>query len=140
MAPLMSRFQVTLVSPEQLLYADEVNQVDLPGAEGDLGVLAGHAPIVTMLRPGIATLITDDARESFVLLGGLAEFSSGQLTILAETASPVREFDLAALENRIEELESTLRQTAPGQELDNAIARLDHYKAIHVTLTQATAF
>jgi F-type H+-transporting ATPase subunit epsilon len=140
MVPPMSGFQVTLVSPEHLLYADEVNQVDLPGAEGDLGVLAGHAPIVTMLRPGIATMIRDDARESFVLLGGLAEFSNGQLTILAETAAPVGEFDLAALKDRIDELENRLSQTAPGAELDNAIARLDHYKAIRVTLTQATAF
>lgn len=136
----MSRFQVTFVSPEYLLYADEVNQVDLPGAEGDLGVLAGHAPIITMLRPGIATMIREDARESFVLLGGLAQFSNGQLTILAETASSVGEFDLEALKDRIEQLENASRQTAPGQELDNAIAQLDHYKAIHATLTQTTAF
>jgi F-type H+-transporting ATPase subunit epsilon len=124
----MTRFQVMLVSPEHLLFSDAVNQVDLPGAEGDLGVLAGHAPIVTMLRPGIATMIRDDARESFVLLGGLAEFSNGQLTILAETASPVGEFDLTALKDRIEQLEEALSRTSPGRELDSAIARQEYVR------------
>ena len=49
----MPSFQLSLVSPEKLLFAGQVDQVDLPGVEGDFGVLAGHAPIVAMLRPGI---------------------------------------------------------------------------------------
>jgi hypothetical protein len=49
--------QLSLVSPEKLLFAGEVDQVDLPGVEGDFGVLAGHAPIVAMLRPGIVIAI-----------------------------------------------------------------------------------
>jgi F-type H+-transporting ATPase subunit epsilon len=130
----MSSFLTTLVSPENLLFADEVIQVDLPGAEGDFGVLAGHAPIVALLRPGIVTMITGDARETFVLLGGLAELSNEQLTILADSAYPVEEFDLAGLKDQIEELEEVITQTSPGQELDRAFARLDHYKEIALTL------
>src|SRR3954451_17567034 len=99
-------FHVSLVSPERLLFAGEVDQVDLPGSEGDFGVLAGHTPIVAMLRPGIVTALTAGGRESFVVMGGIAEFSTGSgLTILAETASSVEEFDLAALAADIEQMQ-----------------------------------
>jgi F-type H+-transporting ATPase subunit epsilon len=81
----MSTFQVSLVSPEELLFTDQVDQVDLPGVEGDFGVLAGHAPVVAMLRPGIVTLIAASNRERFVVLGGLAEFSQGELTRSSQT-------------------------------------------------------
>jgi F-type H+-transporting ATPase subunit epsilon len=89
----MSTFQVSIVSPEKLLFTGQVDQVDLPGVEGDFGVLAGHAPIVAMLRPGIVMAIAGGVREIFVVLGGLAEFSN-ELTVLAESASSVDEFDL----------------------------------------------
>ena len=63
----MSTFKVDLVSPEQLLFSDEVDQVDLPGLEGDFGVLAGHAPIVAALRPGIVVILRDaNTRQRFV--------------------------------------------------------------------------
>jgi len=72
----MSTFQISLVSPEKLLFAGQVDQVDLPGVDGDFGVLAGHAPIVAMLRPGVVTAIAGSVRDRFVMLGGLAEFSN----------------------------------------------------------------
>ena len=94
----MSTFKVNLVSPEQLLFSDQVDQVDLPGLEGDFGVLAGHAPIVAALRPGIVVILRDaNTWQRFVVLGGLAEFSKEELTILADTASTVEEFDLTDL-------------------------------------------
>ena len=83
----MSTFKANLVSPEKLLFSDEVDQVDLPGLEGDFGVLAGHTPIVAALRPGIIVIRTADGLQRFVVLGGLAEFSSEELTILEDTAS-----------------------------------------------------
>ena len=58
----MSTFKANLVSPEKLLFSDEVDQVDLPGLEGDFGVLAGHTPIVAALRPGIVDIRTADTR------------------------------------------------------------------------------
>jgi F-type H+-transporting ATPase subunit epsilon len=63
----MATFQVSLVSPEKLLFSKQVDQVDLPGAEGDFGVLAGHAAIVAMLRPGIVTIISGTVRDRFVV-------------------------------------------------------------------------
>ena len=135
----MSTFKANLVSPEKLLFSDEVDQVDLPGLEGDFGVLAGHTPIVAALRPGIVDIRTADTRQRFVVLGGLAEFSSEELTILADTGSPVEEFDLADLMARIEQMQDNLAKISIDEELDRAIEQLDHYKTVHKSLTLTTA-
>jgi F-type H+-transporting ATPase subunit epsilon len=136
----MPTFQVSLVSPEKLLFSGQVDQVDLPGAEGDFGVLAGHAPIVAMLRPGLVTAIAGSVRDRFVIFGGLAEFSQDDLTILAASATSVEDLDLAALEAEIAEMQEGVAKQSPGAELDREIARLDHYKSIRVSLAPATAF
>jgi F-type H+-transporting ATPase subunit epsilon len=136
----MSTFQFSLVSPEQLLFAGQVDQADLPGFEGDFGVLAGHAAIVAVLRPGIVTAISGSERDRFVVFGGLAEFSDGELTILADLATSVEDVDLAELKTKIEGMQEALAKTPPGAELDRAIAQLDHYKTIHTDLAPATAF
>lgn len=136
----MATFQLSLTSPEKLLFEEQVDQVDLPGAEGDLGVLAGHAPIVALLRPGLVTASAGSERETFVVLGGIAEFSSEKLTILAEFAAHIAEFDVAELEARIAEMEEGLAGMPVSDELDRAVARLDHYKSIQASLAAATAF
>ena len=136
----MPSFRLSLVSPERLLFAGQVDQVDLPGKEGDFGVLAGHAPVVAILRPGIVTAIAGANREKFVVYGGLAEFANAELTILADLATSVEDTDLAELKTRIEEMQESLAKTPPGDELDHALALLDHYKSIHINLAPATAF
>jgi len=136
----MATFLLSLVSPESLLFSGQVDQVDLPGVEGDFGVLSGHAPIVAMLRPGIVTAMAGNASDKFVVLGGLAEFSHEKLTILADSASSVEDFDLAALKSKIDEMQQGLEKQPAGAELDRAIALLDHYKSIHISLAPTTAF
>ena len=136
----MATFHVSLVSPERLLFSGQVDQVDLPGREGDFGVLAGHAPVVAMLRPGLVTAIAGGVRDRFVVFGGLAEFSQDDLTILAEAAASVEDFDLAGLEAEIAERQEGLATESPGAELDRAVARLDHYKSIRRSLVPTTAF
>jgi F-type H+-transporting ATPase subunit epsilon len=136
----MATFQLSLVSPEKLLFAGQVDQFDLPGAEGDFGVLAGHSPIVAVLRPGIVNAIIGTVRERFVVFGGLAECSQAELTILADSATSVEDVDLAELKTRIQEMQEGLAKTLPGDELDRAVALLDHYKSIHINLAPATAF
>ncbi len=133
----MATFPLHLISPEEVVYSGEVEQVDLPGAAGDLGILAGHAPTVAMLRPGIVSVLTADSKATrFVILGGLAEMSSTLLTVLAETAKAVGDFDLASFKAQIEELEASLPHRDAGEELDRAITRLDHYRSIHHDLTK----
>ena len=67
----MPTFQLSLVSPESLLFSGQVDQVDLPGLEGDFGVLSGHAPIVAVLRPGIVTAMAGNVSEKICGLGRL---------------------------------------------------------------------
>jgi F-type H+-transporting ATPase subunit epsilon len=125
----MATFHFDLVSPEKLAFAGEVDQVDVPGLEGDFGVLAGHAPVVAALRPGILTIITGGAREKVIVLGGLAEVSEKGLTVLADVATSMQELDRAQFAETISEMEEKLSEKE-GSELDRALARLDHFKSI----------
>src|SRR5262245_53269354 len=104
----MARFQFDLVSPAAMLFTNEVDQVDLPGVEGDFGVLAGHVPILALLRPGIITVRNSGDIEKFVLMGGFAEFSGSELTVLADSASRMDEFDAVSLKARIDEVQESL--------------------------------
>jgi F-type H+-transporting ATPase subunit epsilon len=131
----MATLQFELVSPEKLLFSGEVEQVDVPGAEGDFGVLAGHAPMVTTLRPGILTVIAGGKAEKIVVLGGFAEVSDKGLTVLADIADDVAAFDRGVLANKISEMEQQIANTEPGNALDKLIARLDHYKQVDRHLT-----
>jgi len=119
-----------LVSPEKLVFSGEVQQVDVPGAEGDFGVLEGHAPFVTTLRPGILTVHTAGGSQRIVVLGGFAEVSAEGLTVLADVAETTETFDRAVLAERIGAMEKKIAAMEPGSELDKAILRLDHYKEV----------
>src|SRR6266566_2357365 len=123
----MATFHFDLVSPEKLAFSGEVDQVDVPGAEGDFGVLAGHAPVVAAMRPGILTVTTGTTHEKIIVLGGLAEVSEKGLTVLADVATSLDELDRARFAETISEME--------GSELDHALERLDHYKSIQHQLS-----
>jgi F-type H+-transporting ATPase subunit epsilon len=131
----MATFHFELVSPEKLLFSGDVEQVDVPGAEGDFGVLAGHAPMVTTLRPGILTVHAASGEQKMVVLGGFAEVSEAGLTILADLAEKAADLDRAVITTRISELEQTIAKTEPGSALDRLITRLDHYKTVDHHLT-----
>ena len=124
-----------LVSPEKLVYSGEVEQVDLPGAEGDFGVLAGHAPLVTTLRPGILTVHGSGGARKIVVLGGFAEVSAQGLTVLADVAEAVEDIDRAVVSKQIAEMEKRIEKMEPGSEFDKAITRLDHFKEVDRHLT-----
>jgi F-type H+-transporting ATPase subunit epsilon len=129
----MATFHFDLVSPEKLAFSGEVDQVDVPGAEGDFGVLAGHAPVVAVVRPGILTIISGGTRQKVVVLGGVAEVSEKGLTVLADTATSVEELDRSRFAAMIAEMEAKLADK-DGSELDREIERLDHFKSIDTAL------
>jgi F-type H+-transporting ATPase subunit epsilon len=125
----MATFQFDLVSPEKIAFSGEVDQVDIPGVEGNFGVLAGHAPVVAAIRPGILTVTTDGAHQKIIVLGGLAEVSDKGLTVLADVATSIKELDRTAFADQISDMEAKLAEKE-GSELDRAIERLDHFKSI----------
>ena len=134
----MATFHFDLVSPERLLISGEVEQVDVPGAEGDFGVLAGHAPFVTTLRPGIMTIKRNGGEEKVVIFGGFAEVSPRGLTVLADVATAVEDFDKAVLEARIKKAEEQvkkLEKSDSSSALDRELARLDHFKSLDFHLS-----
>jgi F-type H+-transporting ATPase subunit epsilon len=125
----MATFHFDLVSPEKLAFSGEVDQVDVPGVEGDFGVLAGHAPVVAAIRPGILTVKSGGTHQKIIVLGGLAEVSDNGLTVLADVATSIQDLDRQAFANQISEMEAKLAEKE-GSELDRAIERLDQFKSI----------
>jgi F-type H+-transporting ATPase subunit epsilon len=132
----MATLHFELVSPEKLAFSGEVDQVDVPGLEGDFGVMAGHAPMIASVRPGILTITAGGKHIKIIVLGGLAEVNDKGLTVLAETAVSVQDLDRAQFAEQISSMEEDLKELE-GDVLDRAIERLDHFKTIqqHVVST-----
>jgi F-type H+-transporting ATPase subunit epsilon len=90
-----------LVSPERLLLSKPVDMVTVPGTEGYMGVLAGHAPLVSTLRAGMIDMLDDGQDTRFFIRGGFVEISPTKVTVLAEEAIPFTELQLATLDQSI---------------------------------------
>ena len=133
----MATFHFDLVSPEKLAFSGEVDQVDIPGVEGDFGVLAGHAPVIAAIRPGIITVFSGGTREKIIVSGGVAEVTASGLTVLADVARSLEELDRARLADVIAEMEAKLAEKE-GDEFDRALERLDHFKTVQQQV-QSTA-
>src|SRR6202023_2479688 len=119
----MATFHFDLVSPEKLAFSGEVDQVDIPGVEGDFGVLAGHAPVVAAIRPGILTVTIGGTHEKIIVLGGLAEVSDNGLTVLADVATSMQDLDRAKFADKISYMEAKLAEKE-GSEFDRAVERV----------------
>jgi F-type H+-transporting ATPase subunit epsilon len=132
----MPALHLEFVSPERVLFSGDVDQVDLPGIEGDLGILADHAPLVTPLRPGIVTIHRSGAREPIVVIGGFAEVSPAGLTILADQATPREDFDTATLATEIRNTEEDVADTADEAQRDKLARRLEQLKTLQAALAQ----
>lgn len=132
----MASLHFEFVSPESVLFSGDVDQVDLPGAEGDMGILAAHAPLVTALRPGIVTIYRDGKREPIVVVGGFAEVGPAGLTVLADRAVPRENFDLAVLSAEIKDAEEDVGDATDQARRDKLTRRLEQLKSLQAALAQ----
>ena len=132
----MAGLQFEFVSPENVLFSGEVDQVDVPGAEGDMGIFAGHAPMVTTLRPGIVTIFRGSTREPVVITGGFAEVGPGGLTILSDRAVARADFDMATLVAEIKDAEEDMADATDQALRDKLVRHLDQLKALQAALAQ----
>jgi len=130
----MATFHFELVSPQKIAFSGEVDQVDVPGAEGDFGVLAGHAPLVAMIKPGVLVVHEGGKHHRLVVMGGFAEVNTQGMTVLADFAEPVEDFDRAVIASQIKETEQRIKELEQGSLLDREIARLDHFKVLDTHL------
>lgn len=109
---MADKLHFSLVTPERELFSGEVDQVVVPGSEGDFGVLPNHAPVMSTIRPGWITVYAGGQVERVVVRAGFAEVTPQGLTILAEEATPVSQIDAASLDQRIRDAEEDLRDAA----------------------------
>lgn len=84
---MAQKLKFDLVSPERLVLSAEVDEVQVPGAEGDFGVLPNHSPVMAMLRPGVLTVQNDGTVQNYELDGGFVDVTPEGVTVLAETIS-----------------------------------------------------
>jgi F-type H+-transporting ATPase subunit epsilon len=123
------------VSPESVLFSGDVDQVDLPGSEGDMGILPGHAPLVTTLRPGIVTIFRGGQREPVVVIGGFAEVSPAGLTVLADKAVARADFDSALLADEIRDVEEDVADSKDDALRDKLARHLEQLKSLQAALS-----
>ena len=133
----MAKLHFDLVSPERHLISADVDQVDVPGSEGDFGVFAGHAPVMTTLRPGVLAIQTAGrAAEKFFVRGGFAEVSEKGLTVLAEDAVDLANVDPARLEQDLKNAQEDLRDATSDEKRATAQRALSRLEALQAALSR----
>src|ERR1700724_1651270 len=123
-----TQFLFELVSPEKLLLSQQVALVTVPGGEGNYGVLPGHAPMITTVRPGVIDVYAEGTTaisERIFVAGGFAEVTTERCTVLAEQAVPVAELDRAQLEQEAKDLTKDVGLSASPKEKAAAEAQLN---------------
>ena len=116
--------QFDLVSPERRLASVVATEVQIPGAEGDLTAMEGHAPTITTLRPGVLRALAADGVKAFVVTGGFAEITASSVTVLAERAVPLEEITPALLDKLIADASGDAALAASRDEGDKTLADL----------------
>jgi F-type H+-transporting ATPase subunit epsilon len=123
-------FNFELVAPERVLYSGSVSQVVVPGSEGEMTVLAGHAPAMTVLRPGIVTVTEEKGAKRLFVRGGFADITPDGLTILAEQAIPVEELNADRIAQEMKNAEEDLADASNDEAKRLASEKLAHLKDV----------
>ncbi|MGX5843422.1 F0F1 ATP synthase subunit epsilon [Mesorhizobium sp. ArgA1] len=127
-------FQFELVSPERLLVSEQVEAVVIPGAEGEMTVMAHHAPVMTTIKPGVVTVKTAGGKEErYVVFGGFADIVPAGCTLLAESAVAVGDIDRADLARRIQDA----KEDAADAKDDQSRSKAEQFLAQLTTLESA---
>ncbi len=131
---MADKLHFNLVSPERELMSEDVDQVDIPGAEGWIGVLPNHAPLMTTLAPGMVRIRTGSDEKQIFVRGGFAEISPAGLTLLAEEAMPAEELDAEKIALRVKDAEEDLADADSDEKKLAAQQSLDRLKELQAAL------
>lgn len=126
---MADKLNFSLVSPERELFAGPVDQVDVPGTEGDLGILPNHSPLMAAIRTGVITVTDAGVTTQYFVAGGFADVTPEGLTILAERAVAMDDFDRSGLDAEISEAEAALADLTGDAQLA-ATQHLDGLRAV----------
>jgi F-type H+-transporting ATPase subunit epsilon len=122
----MSLIKVDVVSAERSLFEGEAKFVALPGEAGELGVLPGHTPLITRIRPGtLKIVLKDDTEESIFVAGGLLEIQPDHVTVLSDTAIRAADLDEAKAEEARRQAEESLRNAKDKTDIAVVQAELE---------------
>jgi F-type H+-transporting ATPase subunit epsilon len=122
----MAAFQFELVSPEKLVFSGEVEAVVVPGTEGEFTVLKDHAPLMSTLKPGIVDIEQSTTQKMrFLVRGGFADVAPSGLTILAEHAIPLAEFDAEQFASNMKDAEEDVADATTDEARRLALEKRD---------------
>jgi F-type H+-transporting ATPase subunit epsilon len=124
-----------LVSPERLLLSEDADMVTVPGAEGEMGVMAGHMPLISTLKPGVIAVQGGSKGDGrYFVLGGFAEISAEKITVLAEEALPIEQMDAAMVDSRIHDAEEDILHAKTDAARARAVETVDSLKTLRAAL------
>lgn len=119
-----------IVSQDRMVYQGDVDIVVLPGADGMMGVLPNHTPLLTVLQYGIVTIRAGKEEQFFTVAGGFAEVQPDQVTVLADAAENVAEINIQRAEESKRRAEEILKKGVPQD--------TDSYLAVQAALRRST--
>ncbi len=131
---MADKLNFTLVSPERELMSRDVDQVDIPGSEGWMGVLANHSPLMTTLAPGMVRIRDGSDEKRIFVRGGFAEISPTGLTVLAEEAMPAEELNAEKIAQAIKNAEEDVADAETDEKKLAAQQALDSLKELQAAL------
>ena len=132
---MADKLNFNLVSPERQLMSAEVDEVDIPGTEGWIGVLPNHAPMMTALAPGMVRVKTGAEEKRIFVRGGFAELSPVGLTVLAEEAMPAEELNAEKIAQQVKNAEEDVADAGDDAEKKLAAQQsLDRLKELQAAL------
>jgi F-type H+-transporting ATPase subunit epsilon len=124
-----------LVSPARLLFSGDVASVQIPGSEGEMTIMAKHAPLLATLKPGVVVVAKDGGTtEKIFVRGGFAEVNAAGLTVLAETAIPLSDLDAAAIAAQIKNAEDDVADAKSDETRAKASQTLDQLRSLAAVL------
>ena len=132
---MANAFNFELVSPERLLFAEQVTAVVVPGSDGCFTVMANHAPLMSTIRPGVveATLASGGTKKIFVR-GGFVDVAGSSFTLLAEQAMPVEELNADAIAAQIKDAEDDVTDARSDAKREAATLKLNQLKELKAAL------
>lgn len=119
-----------LVSPERLLLSTRAEMVTVPGTDGYIGVMAGHMPLISTLRPGMIDVLKDGKETKYFIRGGFAEVNAEKITVLAEEAIPMSELAIETIDQRIRDAEEDLATAKTDADRHKASEVLDDLRLV----------
>jgi F-type H+-transporting ATPase subunit epsilon len=132
---MADNFKFDLVSPERLLVSEDVTSVVIPGADGEMTVMAHHAPVMTTIQPGVVTVTpASGGQQKFVVFGGFADILGDSCTLLAESAVNVNDIERNDLDQRIQDAREDVTDAKTDEERTKAETYLSQLTTLQAAI------